>query len=120
MSVKLLVEDHLEFLNLKGGSAGSWKSTLVKMPHYWKSHVPAHIVKTQFSLSLVIINKKGLSSIRMVSKIDYLRQHMKCWYLWHYRSTKVKANIHNKRKYSKTSVKRPFKYKQNKDLNDKR
>ena len=43
MSVKLLTEQHLEFLSLKGGCTGSSKSTLVKMPHCWKSHVMAHI-----------------------------------------------------------------------------
>ena len=39
MSVKLLTEQHLEFLSLKGGCTGSPESTLVKMPHCWKSHV---------------------------------------------------------------------------------
>ena len=39
MIVKLLTEHHLEFLSLKGGCPGSSESTLVKMPHCWKSHV---------------------------------------------------------------------------------
>ena len=43
MSIKLLTEHHLEFLSFKGGSTGSSESTLVKMPHYWKSHVVAQI-----------------------------------------------------------------------------
>ena len=43
MSVKLLTEHHLEFLSLKGGCTGSSESTLVKMPHCWKSHVAAHM-----------------------------------------------------------------------------
>ena len=38
MSVKLLTEHNLEFLSLKGGCTGSSESTLVKMPHCWKSH----------------------------------------------------------------------------------
>ena len=42
MSVKLLTEHHLVFLLLKGGCTGSSESTLVKMPHGWKSHVAAH------------------------------------------------------------------------------
>ena len=42
MTVKLLTEHHLEFLSLKGGCTGSSESTLVKMPHCWKSHVAAH------------------------------------------------------------------------------
>ena len=42
MSVKLLIEHHLEFLSLKGGCTGSFESTRVKTPHCWKSHVTAH------------------------------------------------------------------------------
>ena len=42
MIVKLLTEHHLEFLSLKGGCRGSSESTLVKMPHCWKSHALAH------------------------------------------------------------------------------
>ena len=43
MIVKLLTEHNFEFLSLKGGCTGSSESTLVKMPHCWKSHVAAHI-----------------------------------------------------------------------------
>ena len=43
MIVKLLTEHHLEFLSLKGGCKGSSESTLVKMPHCWKSHAAAQI-----------------------------------------------------------------------------
>ena len=43
MTVTLLTEHHLEFLSLKGGFTGLSESTLVKMPHYWKSHVTAHM-----------------------------------------------------------------------------
>ena len=43
MSVKLLTEHHLEFLISKGDCTGSSESTLVKMPHCWKSHVAAHL-----------------------------------------------------------------------------
>ena len=39
MTVKLLTEQHLEFLSLKGGCTSSSESTL----HCWKSHVMAHI-----------------------------------------------------------------------------
>ena len=44
MTVKLLNEHHLQFLSLKGGCTGSSESTLVKMPHCWKSHVEAQMV----------------------------------------------------------------------------
>ena len=43
MIIKLLTEHHLEFLSLKGGCTGSSESTLVKKPHFWKSHAAAHI-----------------------------------------------------------------------------
>ena len=39
MSVKLLNIYRLEYLSLKGGCTGSSESTLVRMPHCWKSHV---------------------------------------------------------------------------------
>ena len=45
MIVKLLTEQHLQFLSLKGGCTGWSESTLVKMPHCWKSHVTAQIYK---------------------------------------------------------------------------
>ena len=44
MSVKLLTEPYLEFLNSKGGRTRSSESTLVKMPHSLKSHVAAHML----------------------------------------------------------------------------
>ena len=43
MSVKLLTEHHLELLILKGGCTGSSESTLIEMPHCWKSHVMAQL-----------------------------------------------------------------------------
>ena len=42
MDVKLLTEQHLEFLSLKDGCTDSSESTLVNLPHRWKSHVTAH------------------------------------------------------------------------------
>ena len=44
MNFKLLTEHHMEVLSLKGGCTGTSESTLVKMPHCWKSHVAAHII----------------------------------------------------------------------------
>ena len=44
MGVKLPAEHHLKFLSLKGGCTGSSESTLVKMPHCWKSHIAAQIM----------------------------------------------------------------------------
>ena len=39
----LLTEHYLEFVTLKGGCRGSSEITLVKMPHFWKSHVAAQV-----------------------------------------------------------------------------
>ena len=39
-----LTEHHLHFLGLKGGCTGSSGSTLVKMPHCWKSRVTAQFL----------------------------------------------------------------------------
>ena len=44
MTVKLLTEQHLEFLSLKGGCTGSSESKFVKMTHSSKSHVLAYCV----------------------------------------------------------------------------
>ena len=48
MNVQLVSEHHLEFLSLKEGCTEWSESTLVKMPHCWKSHVAA-----QFSILLL-------------------------------------------------------------------
>ena len=49
MNIKLPTEQHLGFLSLKGGCTGSYESTLVKMPHGWKSHVMAQYYDYKFS-----------------------------------------------------------------------
>ena len=49
MIVKLLTEHQLEFLSLTGGCTGSSESTLVKIPHCWKSHVTAQIHSPEVS-----------------------------------------------------------------------
>ena len=45
MNIKLLTEQHLEFLiiSLKGGCTGLSEFTLVKMPHCLKLQVSTHI-----------------------------------------------------------------------------
>ena len=50
MTVKLLIEHHLEFLSLKRGCTGSSESINVKMPHRWKSHFVAHLLTWYFGL----------------------------------------------------------------------
>ena len=60
MNVKLLTEQHLEFLSLKGGCTGWSESTHVKMPHFWKSHATAHLIVV--ILILMIINAHTLDN----------------------------------------------------------
>ena len=47
MTVKLLTDQHLEFLSLKGGGTGSSEYLHVKMPHCWKSRVAARLYLQQ-------------------------------------------------------------------------
>ena len=54
MNVKLLTEQHLEFLSLKGGCSGLSESTLVKMPYCWKSRVAAHLYVDKSPLGIII------------------------------------------------------------------
>ena len=51
MTVELLTKHHLKFLILKGGCTGSPESTLVKLPHCWKSRVMAHFLCTCTTLN---------------------------------------------------------------------
>ena len=64
MTVKLLTEQHLEFLPLKEDCTGSSESTLVKMPHCWKSHVMAHIVMTKIRGFITHRDKEHTSSAK--------------------------------------------------------
>ena len=48
MSVKLLIELNCDFLSLTGDYTGSSESTLVKIPHCWKSHIAAQICRNKF------------------------------------------------------------------------
>ena len=78
MIVKLLTEHHLEYLSLKGGCRGSSVSTLVKMPHCWKSHALAQIF-THTSPGLICVNalpssQPFFSHVRMFSCLPWLNQ----------------------------------------------
>ena len=57
MSVKLLTEHLLEVLSLKGGCTGSFESTLVKMPHCWKSHATAPLYELYMFVLLLQFEK---------------------------------------------------------------
>ena len=56
MSVKLPTEHHLEFLRFNGGCTSSSESTLVKIPHCWKSHVAAHLYKNNYAEQFKVDN----------------------------------------------------------------
>ena len=56
MSVKLLTENHLEFLSLKGGCRSWSESALVKMPHCWKSHVMAQLAMNSYLLTFAEVS----------------------------------------------------------------
>ena len=52
MTVKLLAEQHLEYLRLKWGCTGSSESTLVKMAYCWKSRPGSNCI---FAVGLVSV-----------------------------------------------------------------
>ena len=68
MSVRLLTEQHLEFLCLTGGCTGSSESTRVKMPHCWKSHVTAHMI---IELMLQVCDHDGGSALLVTERAMY-------------------------------------------------
>ena len=65
-SVKLLTECYLEFLSLTGGYTGSSESTLVKLPHCWKSRV-----KPQMLAILSFMKTKWLELIHLFKQMTY-------------------------------------------------
>ena len=69
MSVKLLTEHHLEFLSLKGGCTGASESTLVKMPHCWKSQSFIREAIWNPTYIAMLINYFGKNDIIL----DYIR-----------------------------------------------
>ena len=83
LSIKLLTEHHLEFLSLTGGCKGSSESTLVKMPHCWKSHVAAHI-KEKIALLL-----KAVTLSKLILSTEFLNAYFYYFYI-----VKVKYWIH--------------------------
>ena len=73
MSVKLLTEHRLEVLSLKGGCTGSSESTLVKMPHCWKSHAAAHLLyNTMDHPGLNLWNIELMGRVRPVNYISLI------------------------------------------------
>ena len=67
MIVKLLTEHHFELLSLKGGCTGSSVSTLVKMPHCWKSRVMAQMKM----IFILFLSGKFKGKRRIVSSFTF-------------------------------------------------
>ena len=59
MTLTLLNEHHLGFLNLKGGCTGSSASIHVKIPHCWKTHVAAQLSGDCFRLKYTYLIQYG-------------------------------------------------------------
>ena len=55
MTVKLLAEQHSEFLSLKGGCTGLPESINVKTQHCWKSRVATHFCTFEGCLVLFLL-----------------------------------------------------------------
>ena len=56
MTAEPPTEYHLKFLSSTEGRTGSPESTLLKMPHCWKSHVAAHFFKNKVMI-IVFLRK---------------------------------------------------------------
>ena len=66
---KLLTEQHIRFLSLKGGCTGSYESIHVKIQPCWKSHVTAHIFFTYF-------RAKTARTVRLACAFAVCMQHL--------------------------------------------
>ena len=89
MSVKLLTEHHLEFLRYNEGCTGSSESTLVKIPHCWKSGLKR---KLNNDTGKAILYSHLLGTIHWMACKSYID---KIYFFIIYT-------------YSKTCLKRPF------------
>ena len=69
MTFKLLTEHHLEFLSLNRGFTGSSKSTHVRMPHCWISHVAAHIPYPRYCKTLMFGGKDNPENFHEFSNV---------------------------------------------------
>ena len=92
MTLLSLTEHHLEFHSLKGGCTGSSESKLVKMPHFWKSHVTAQFSGIKMYNRINCVNMKPVQfcttiTICLIIKDDNEND------LAHYISAKVGTNV---------------------------
>ena len=73
MTLKLQTEHDLKFIRLKGGCIGSPESTLVSMPHCWKSHVAAHLKCQVLHFNVITLNNN--IDIESLHFIEYKVKH---------------------------------------------
>ena len=73
MNIKLLAEQHLEFLSFKRGCTASSESAFVRMPHCWKAHVAAHM---EYSIRIhrVSIHSNLNGVARKLKKVTHAHQ----------------------------------------------
>ena len=109
MTVKLLTGHNLEFLRLKGGCTGSSESTLVKIPHCWKSHAAAIIGHSDCILFYALIihwsekgklQEKRHNSLLLFSVIFQLICRLILWkmnqshgFLFRYKPIELRSSI---------------------------
>ena len=77
LSVKLMTEQHLEFLSLKGGCSGSSESTLVKMHHCWKSHAATRMCWIYTATEIYLF--KATTKINGLPQISFLNDKNRCF-----------------------------------------
>ena len=84
MTIKLLTEHFLEVLSLTGGCTGSSQSTLVKMPHCWKSHATAHF-SVGFRKQIYTFNNLTLRLTILNPVKSYFESSSYKWWVHYYR-----------------------------------
>ena len=82
MNIKLLTKHHLEFLSLTGGCTCSFESTLVKMPHCWKSHVAVHNIPYSYLISYLQFG--GGSRVISANSFCILKKETKLYRIYHF------------------------------------
>ena len=98
MSVKLLTEHHLEFLSLKGGYTCSYKSTLVKIPHCWKSHVAAQAQLPRLASILQFLHTTSVSVMVSRERITKELTRLCGCAVW---SVRLCCSLYNKIEFSR-------------------
>ena len=95
MTVQLLTEYHVELLGLNAACTSSFESTLVKIPHCWKSHIAAHISRTNSTSATKTAKRNELVCMKfyfssLIPSRKHLGQHMRIWY---FRMICVKSSL---------------------------